>query len=216
MPRELREVHDSIWQEAVLLHLKWSILLQLYGTQGAVGLLNRSAPQFFAIGQVAWLQDIYLTFCRLTDPIQMAGRPNLCLERYVELIDPSTHASLRRKVADSVADLQTHCEFARDHRNRRIAHSDLLTKLGRTPKPLTPVTKAMIEGAFERIRVLVNEVEAGYGVPTTLFGFEPAGDGSELLLWLRHAEAFEAAARARDYAAFQPKPGLEETEQPGT
>jgi len=211
MPPELKEVHDSVWQEAVLLHLKWSIVLQLYGTQESVGLLNRSAPQFFAIGQVAWLQDIYLTFCRLTDPIQVAGKSNLCLGRYVELIDASTHASLRQKVADRVADLQTHCEFARDHRNRRIAHSDLLTKLGRHPKPLTPVTKAMIEEAFERMRVLINEVEAGYGVPTTLFGFEPAGDGTELLLWLRHAEALEAAERARDYAAFQPKAGLEKT-----
>jgi hypothetical protein len=169
------------------------------------------APQFFAIGQVTWLQDIYLSFCRLTDPIQSAGKSNLCFERYVDLVDASTHASLRQMVTRRVADLRAHCKFARDHRNRRIAHADLATKLGSNPQPLAQVTKGMIEGAFEQIRDLINEVEVGFDVPTTLFGFEPVGDGTELLLWLRHAEAYEAAQRARDFGAFQPGPRPEKT-----
>jgi hypothetical protein len=204
MTPELREVHEALWREVAWLHLKWSIIMQLHGTPDGVALLNRSAPRYFAIGQMAWLQDIYLGFCRLTDPPRSLGKDNLCFERYLDLIDVASHAGLRQKVATLVVDLQSHCEFARDHRNRRIAHSDLLTKLGRHTQPLAQVTKAEIEGAFERCRTLINEVEFGYGQPSTLFGFDDVGDGTDVLLLLRDAEAWEAAERTRERALFEP------------
>jgi hypothetical protein len=177
--------------------------MQLYGTAENVALLNRSAPRFFAIGQMTWLQDVYLSFCRLTDPPRSAGKDNLCFERYVELIDPATHPNLRQTVTNLVVHLQTYCRFARDHRNRRIAHLDLSTKLGRHPQPVAQVTKAEIEGGFDRIRNLINTIEVAYGLNSTLFGFDEEGDGTDVVQLLRDAEAWQAAEEARERAALE-------------
>jgi hypothetical protein len=155
MAQPLGEVFHHLMQEMARLHLTWNELLRLFGqNEDRVAMLNRAAPGFFHLVQDSWWNDLLLGICRITD----------------ERTDVLTVIQLRKLVKVAIRDdVATRIDaaiaaagFARDHRNRMIAHRNIDIALGRPCTPLTPHGKTHIDAALKAIDDLLYFIDNHY------------------------------------------------------
>ena len=175
---ELRDDFD--W-----LRRKWSEFQILYGKgQERIDLLNRVASNFFYFLHRLLFEDAMLHLCRLTDRPRMGDRETLTVMALADTIsDPGLKASVQAKTEQ----VRQNCEFARTLRNRRIAHTDLLTQREGLALALPPVDSANIDTALKSIDELLTLVEDHYGLPHILLGPNPWG-AKPLVYHLERAE----------------------------
>ena len=160
MGSELGELCYDLYREVAWLHVKWQEYRELFGTSPErIELLNRAAPAFFNFLQAVLFEDVLLHITRLTDPPQSRNKDNLTLRRLSALI-PAPDLKLR--VDKLLEQAKQKSEFARDRRNRWIAHRDLLTARNQSPQPLAKASRAAVEQALAAIRDVMNEVENHY------------------------------------------------------
>jgi hypothetical protein len=96
-------------------------------SQERVDLLNAAAPAFFhELQRMIW-EDVLLHLCRITDPIKTMGHDNLTIMRLPNAIPD---LALRAVVKPLVDDAGQKTQFARDWRNRRLAHQELPASRG--------------------------------------------------------------------------------------
>jgi AbiU2 len=197
MSTELTDVYDALYQDISLLHAKWEVFNQLYVTsEETVGLLNESAPSFFRICQDMLIDDILLTISRLTDPHQTFNRDNLSMERLVAYVDESKYADLRDEIEQLLIEAKSKCIFARELRNRRIAHTDLSTRLQAEANPLPAFTKQQIKEALSALRAIMNKIETHFEDTTVLYEqVLMPGDGNSLIAHLRDARIYRRQKR---------------------
>lgn len=197
MPEELKDTYNELFQQVTWLHSKWELFCQLYASSKEnVDLLNRSAPTFFATLQHILIDDALLTVSRLTDPQRTSGRDNLSLERLVNLIDEAAYPELRANINHLLDDAKQRCGFARELRNRRIAHNDLATKTRVEDNPLPPVTKQKVDEALHSIRTVMNEVAQHFEGTTVMYELAIVrDDGATLLRCLQDARTYRVQQR---------------------
>jgi hypothetical protein len=162
--------YSQLWQEIAQLHISWAEFVELFGTKTSrVELLNRSAGHFFRMVQDSMWETIVLHIARLTDPSQSPGgkdRLNLTLHNLPDLI---SDAKLKAEVVDLCKVATDSTGFARDWRNRHIAHRDLDLALGGTAKPLPSVPIAQVKDALGSFEKIMNAVARHYVDSTTSF-----------------------------------------------
>ena len=197
MPTELTELYDALYQDMSSLHAKWEIFNQLYVTsEETVELLNESAPSFFRICQDMLIDDILLTISRLTDPHQTYNRGNLSMERLVAYVDESKYADLRDEIEQLLIEAKSKCRFARELRNRRIAHTDLSTRLHAEANPLPALTEQQIKEAFSALRAIMNKIKMHFEDTSVLYEqVLMPGDGNSLIARLRDARTYRRQNR---------------------
>jgi hypothetical protein len=170
-----------LWKELTWLHIKWEEFRTLYGTsEKEIALLNAVAPNFFGrIQEVLW-QDLMLHISRLTDPPKSAGRDNLSIKRLPTLIDePALKAQIEALVAEAV----TRSAFARDWRNRYLAHCDLGHAEDSSLHALAPASRQDVKEALVEIRKPINAIEQHFeGSPTSFERSIPSLQGASALL----------------------------------
>lgn len=183
MGAELGELYSELWQQLCALHRKWGEYVILYGTNPQrVNLLNATAPAFFRTAQDCVWEDTLLHLARLTDSASTAGKENLSFRRVPSLVpDPDHHAQLKalvKKAIDATA-------FARDWRNRRLAHRDLMLALDRPTEPLAAASRAHVNDALSVLGEILNFLSNHYLQSTTAFEFaaEPTAGGASTLLY---------------------------------
>jgi hypothetical protein len=104
--------------ECCHLHIKWSEYVTLFGhDEDRITLLNLTAPAFFRIVEDSLWEDILLHICRMTD----ADRNVLSLGRLARLVKPA----IRDEVETQLASVVATTSFAKDWRDRHIAHRNL-------------------------------------------------------------------------------------------
>jgi AbiU2 len=195
MGTPLGEVYYWLYDEVTWLHVKWKDLRALFASpRQTIDLLNASAPTFFANLQVVLWEDALLHLARLTDPVQSRGKSPLTVRRFPELIsDPD----LRRDVQSLADEANTKTAFARDWRNRKLAHTELPPLDGQPPKPLARASFLDVETSLDAIRRTMNCIARHY-LDTTV-GYEHVFSGlggvELLLLRLRNGLRFEAIQR---------------------
>lgn len=185
MPGPLGELHHTLSNEVAWLHLKWQDFRALFAsTEQTIDLLNQTAPTFFHNLQRALWEDVLLHMCRLTDPPKSAGHPNLTLMQLPGMIpDPA----LRRQAGSLVKIVVQKTKFARDWRNRRLAHKELAGLGGQQSQPLAAASRQHVEQALAAIRKAMNAVEQHYTKSTVAYEHSIAAlSGVDaLLLYLR-------------------------------
>jgi hypothetical protein len=170
----------------MMLHLNWKLLMQLFGSEESVALLNRFAPGLFVEIDTVMVQSIALGLVKLADPSKVKSNPkheSLGLPRLVEVVEidqPGLPDRLNlRKFLD---DLRNKCEPLREIRNRQLAHDDWV----RRADPLPGVEVRRFEESFDLVRQIVNAVENHYTGSTTAYKNPPYnGDGKDLIDVLR-------------------------------
>jgi hypothetical protein len=200
MGAELGSLYSSLWQELTSLYRKWGYFLQLFGAkQERVDLLNKTAPDFFRTVQDLMWADTLLHLARMTDSVKSAGRDNLTVRALPSLI---AKENLGDELEQAVAFAVKTTEFARDWRNRRIAHRDLSLATGDRPaEPLASASRKDVESALNALGAALNLVSARFlSGSTTMFEFAAdtnSGPAISMLLHLREGFEAEQARRAR-------------------
>jgi hypothetical protein len=160
MSETLGKLHYELHNQIAWLHLKWKDFRALYAaTPETIDLLNEAAPEFFHNLQRTMWEDVLLHLCRITDLPKSGGKNTLTIRRIAEIIpDPQ----LRKKVASQVKDVIQKIKFARDWRNRRLAHRELPPLDGHVPQPLADASRKHVEDALAAIRETMNIIERHY------------------------------------------------------
>lgn len=167
MGDELGTIYSALWQEVAWVHGKWSDFVVLFGTkESRVDLLNAAAPAFCRLVQDSIWENVLLHIARLTDPPATAGKQNLTIQRLPALID--------RTQSKTVIEAKVHgalhaSAFARDWRNRHIAHSDLDLKVSDAARPLEFASRKSVKLALEALSGVLNAVAAEYLDSTSFF-----------------------------------------------
>lgn len=196
MGSDLGALYHELWREVTWLHLKWNRFLALFVEEEArIDLMNDTAPAFFGEAQRLIAEDVFIHISRLTDPpVTGAGRArkdNLTLVRLLRVLRED---QLRSAVEKKLDELQDHCQFARDWRNRWIAHRDLALAT-RTPgyKPLENAPRQKVDCALAGIRDVMNTVLRHF--KDSVVGYEhsiPAiGDADNLLHYMKRGKEAE-------------------------
>jgi hypothetical protein len=196
MGREIGTVYSALWQEVAGIHKKWAQYVELFGTNSArIDLLNQAAPSMFRTVQDTLWEDVLLHLARLTDPPKSMGRANLSVRQLAFLVTGSpigSNVELRANAALGA------CEFARDWRNRKLAHHDLELAMGQGVQSLAPASRAAVKVALTALTEVLNTVSAHYGDSTTKFDHGPGSeDAASLLYLLRDGLRSHADRRAR-------------------
>ncbi|WP_407690637.1 AbiU2 domain-containing protein [Rhodocyclus tenuis] len=112
--------------------------------------------------------------------------------------------------ADALAsEALSSCEFARDWRNRRLAHRDLDLAVGINPEPLAPVSRASVKVAIASLGQLLNLVSRHYFDSTTMFDFRQGDtDAANLLYVIRDGLRYEEDRFARVKSGELPSSAL--------
>jgi hypothetical protein len=184
MGAEIGKIYSALWQDVAWIHKKWNQYVELFGTNPErIELLNRAAPTFFRTVQDSLLEDVLLHLARLTDPPMSAGRSNLSLRRLSRVLASAPIAAEIEALSSAALDS---CQFARDWRNRRLAHRDLDLAVGLNPEPLAHASRASVKAAIATLGELLNSVSRHYCESTTLFDLSPGDmDAANLLYVIR-------------------------------
>jgi hypothetical protein len=195
MPVTLGEVYNALSSELTWVHLKWFDFLRLYATsQEQVDLLNAAAPAFFHhLQQMMW-EDVLLHLCRLTDPPKSMGHDNLTILRIPGAIPD---IALRQVVQPLVDDAKQKSDFARDWRNRRLAHLELPVLNPRAAVPLATASRQNVEEALAALRNPMNHIERHYlgSYVSYEYPIEAPGGVDSLLLRVKRGLEAEKAQR---------------------
>ena len=154
MGSKLGEIYQLLSDEVSWLHLKWDTLCELFANRETVDLLNSAAPAFFNELQRQMREDIFLHLCRVTDPPISGGKSNLTLRRLPGLV---SDRAMRLKLEVMVDNAVKKTAFAREWRNRRLAH----TELNRS-QPLASASRKEAQSALYAIRKVMNRLEQTY------------------------------------------------------
>ena len=151
--------YAALWQEVASLYIKWGEFVELFGTKSSrVDLLNQAAPAFFRMVQDLLLQEIFLHIARITDPSASMGRKdrqNLTIQNLPELIEDI----VTRKAVTALVEAATKkTNFARDWRNRHIAHRDLDLATSESATPLAAASMEQVTNALSAIAKALNEL----------------------------------------------------------
>jgi len=197
MGADIGAIYSALWQQLAWLHQKWGHFVEAFGTSPErIKIFNDAAPDFFGTVQDAVWENVLLHLARLTDPPTTAGKPNLTFSRLCSLVTEEPLCANMR-VAFSVVNDQV--AFARDWRNRRIAHGDLLLALGHTTSPLAPASRLQVAQVLASMGDLMNLVSNHFTDTTTMFEFatESGPGGAVAALYCLRA-GVEAEAKRRE------------------
>jgi hypothetical protein len=178
---ELGSIFAELWQELTSLHLFWNEYEAIFATSHEhLAIANKAAGGFFYILQKLMWEAILLHLARLTDPAQSpGGKQNLSVTALVSLVKPEIREELRGLVDKVKSDTA----FARDWRNRYVAHSDRLLALGNSAaRPLAPASRLAVKQALNSLDEVLNLVDKSYLDSTTMFGFVKPLRGANALI----------------------------------
>ena len=147
--------------------MKWYDYRALYGTKKeTVDLLNKGAPLFFSSLQQTMWEEVLLRLTRLTDKAEYGKKRTLTVRRIPPLI---SDVSLRNEAQAQVDEVITKCDFAREWRNRQIAHTELPPQAGEVAQPLPVATRQQVEDALASLRDVLNFVQRSYEKSTIAY-----------------------------------------------
>lgn len=150
----LGEIYHALSDEVSWLHLKWNDFRELFAEPENVELFNAAAPVFFHDLQRQTWEDVLLHLCRITDPPKSSGKSNLTI-RCLPTLD--SEPPLRASMESIVDDVIQKTVFARDWRNRRLAHKELVPD-----QPLASASVDHVGDALAAVRMLMNQLEQHY------------------------------------------------------
>lgn len=159
MGAELGGIFYRLWCECSWLHVVWRDYVALFdANEGDVTTLREAAPAFARVLRATMWEALVLQLCRISDPASNGKKQNLTIRRLSVLVKPE----LQKRVDTAVADLVGKTEFARNWRNRYIAHRDLEVAFGISAEPLPSFSKAELAAALSSLAGILNLIEVEY------------------------------------------------------
>jgi AbiU2 len=184
MGPELGLVFNALWNDAVELHHRWNEYVALFGKgTGRIKILNDSASSFFGLIQRDMWHQTLLQISRMTDPPKSVGKLNVSLSRLPALV----RGDLKDEIESLVEVSKQKAAFAKDWRNRSLAHSDHELAIEKSARPLSPASNSDVEAVLEAIGACLNAVDVAYRDTTTWWKPVSPMDGADTLLYILRA-----------------------------
>lgn len=193
MGQELGASFYELCRKLVELHVLWQQYRQLFGGDpDNVHLLNRTSGLFFKIVQDELWDSVLLGVSRMTDPPTTGKKKNLTIQSLPPLISDT---GLRGEVQNLCDKALVAAEFAREHRNKRIAHQDHDYLRNQSPDPLSGISRKLIEEMLATLRAVLNRLELHFRDSTVIYEDFVDESGARLLVHkLRKMERLQGAA----------------------
>ena len=194
MSSDVEEAYNANKREIIYLYDYWSMFRQLFVEEQTIALLWRSAPSFFYLCHYAFLHQTILNICRLTDPAKSGSHVNISLGRLVNKVKEQLLEKEKDGSTDEIdqlwKDVGTATKFARETRNKLLAHSDLETYRTLLDPNMEEVTREKIGAALKTIVAVINKVENMYSLAESDFSIRVVeGDANALIARLLKADA---------------------------
>jgi len=193
MGQELGASFYEPYRKLVELHVLWQQYRQLFGGDpDTVHLLNRTSGLFFKIIQDELWDSVLLGVSRMTDPPSTGKRKNLTIQSLPPLISDT---KLQGEVQDLCDKALAAADFAREHRNKRIAHQDHDYLSNRNSDPLSGISRILVEEMLSALRAVLNLLDLHFRDSTVMYeGFLDSSGARLLVHKLRKLEQLQAAA----------------------
>jgi hypothetical protein len=169
-------VFYSLFNDCCQLHIKWCEYVTLFGhDEERIKLLNLTAPGFFRIVQDVLWEDVLLHICRMTD----SDRNVLSLGRLARLVKPAVRDEVETRLASVVAS----AAFAKDWRDRHIAHRNLQLAMNEHAEPLAFGSRETVTEAVTAIAEFLGFVEGWHArtLPTAYDFVRAMGGAADLV-----------------------------------
>ncbi|SDQ20312.1 hypothetical protein SAMN05428982_0071 [Pseudoxanthomonas sp. CF385] len=192
---ELGLAFSTLHGKLIELHMLWQQYRQLFGLDDeTVALLNRTAGLFFKIVQDEIWDSVLLGISRMTDPPETRGKKNLTIHSLPPLVDDP---ALRKELQDLCSAALAQAAFAREHRNKRIAHQDHGYATDRAANSLSGISRERVETMLSALRAIMNRLNLHFKESTTFYeDFVDESGARVLVSKLRKFERLEAASGA--------------------
>ncbi len=174
MGQPIGEVYYELSNKLLWAHFNWNDYRALFAHPDTIALLNAAAPTFFwSLEKTMW-DAVILHLCRLTDRPRISGHETLTLKRLPPLI---CNEPLKVDVQGLVDEALSRTRFARDWRNRRLAHTELPPEFGHAAEPLARASRQQVEDALQAMRQVLNRILLHYEGSTLLYEQFDSGPG---------------------------------------
>ena len=180
MGQEAGHAFYQLHHKLIELHVLWQQYCNLFGQDDAtVELLNRTAGLFFKVVQDELWDSVLLGISRMLDPPMTSGRKNLTLRSLPEMVDGT---ALRDELRTLLETASKAAEFAKEHRNKRIAHQDHGYLTNRNANALSGISRAKVNEMLEALRAVANRVHLHFFDSTVMYQTFIETTGAELLV----------------------------------
>jgi hypothetical protein len=192
----LGPLYHALYNEVAWIYAKWLEYQKLFAkSEKRIDLLNDKAGFFFRVVQDTLWEDVLLGIARLTDPPKQGRFKNLTLLRLPAVVRDSSLASKVQTLADVAKERSA---FAREWRNKHIAHRDLALSMDAKAERLPGVSRQQVEASLGSFAAILNALEEHYAQAEVAFDdFLADGDGDALVYWLQSAQRSERQRRRR-------------------
>lgn len=182
-------------QDLFQVYIQWNEYVEAFGTSAErIDLLNAAAGGFAKSAQDALWADVLLGLTRLTDPPKSFRKNNLSVTRITELLE----GELKQTVLNLLEVAIGSAEFARDWRNRYLAHRDLSHGMDSSATPLEEASRLKVRDCLAAVVAVMNEVESKLEDSTTMYSEARYPNGVvDLLYVIDDGLRVEEARRAR-------------------
>lgn len=174
---ELGEVFYELQGGWTLALARYEEFRRLFNSAENSQFLTAIGGGFFGdVLHIFW-DDLLLRLCRLTDPPK-TGQRNLTIQLVARLYKGAGRRKTQREVTAAVEATR----FAREHRNRRLAHEDHNLALGRECRPLPATSMEKVKLALDAIHRVLDQLyyrETGNRIDNSVTTVVP---GAEALL----------------------------------
>ncbi len=188
--------YNALYNEVAWLHLRWKQYKDLFGTSPSrIAILNQAAGLLFRFVQDGLWEDTLLHLTRLTDPPKSRGKENLTVQALPTLIED---AEFQKEIAGLVEAALNSTGFAKDWRNRRLAHTDLKLAIQQVAEPLAPASRKNATDAINAVSRVIQRLSEYYLKSDLVFDVITSGDDAVSLLYvIRDGLKAEEEKRAR-------------------
>ncbi|MDQ2151381.1 hypothetical protein RBI22_22005 [Alcaligenaceae bacterium C4P045] len=193
MGQELGGAFFSLHRKLIELHVVWQQYLQLFGSDSeTVALLNRTAGLFFNVVQDEIWDSVLLGISRMTDPSVTRGKKNLTIHSLPPMVnDPALKTDLQNLCLAAL----DQAAFAREHRNKRIAHLDHGYAIDKSVNSLSGISRRQVESILASLGEIMNRLNGHFRDSTMLYGNFVDQSGARVLVSkLRKLERLVSAA----------------------
>ncbi len=193
-PNGLESSFKPLQNQLIVLYAKWNVLIELFGSDSKnLDVINRTLPHFFILLQNTYVDNVIMGIGRLLDPTMTHGKENLSLLTLHSIIKKSHHSILAKQMEEDIAKVKLIEQPLREHRNKKIAHSDY--RIALNIEKLQPFYISNIKEALHTIATMLNRVSAYFYDSSTAFDALD-DDGNHMIFYLEKAIAKVEQERA--------------------